>query len=75
MKESVRFTNAWICMPHDEAQTPRFRFDRLRPIESAIPQQEPHYWQYCVNCGTQLDSRKCKLVCHKCGFYHSCSEP
>ncbi len=34
-----------------------------------------HYWQYCVNCGTKLDSRKCKLYCPKCGFYHSCSEP
>jgi Zn finger protein HypA/HybF involved in hydrogenase expression len=34
-----------------------------------------HYWQYCVNCGTMLQSRKCKLICPKCGFYHSCSEP
>jgi hypothetical protein len=34
-----------------------------------------HYWQYCVNCGTKLESRKCKLFCPKCGFYHSCSEP
>ena len=36
---------------------------------------ECHYWQYCVNCGTRLQSRKCKLFCPKCGFYHSCSEP
>ena len=36
---------------------------------------EFHYWQYCVNCGTLLESRKCKLICSKCGFYHSCSEP
>ena len=34
-----------------------------------------HYWQYCVNCGTLLEGRKCKLFCPKCGFYHSCSEP
>jgi hypothetical protein len=34
-----------------------------------------HYWQYCVNCGTVLEGRKCKLICPKCGFYHSCSEP
>lgn len=34
-----------------------------------------HYWQYCVNCGTILEGRKCKLICSKCGFYHSCSEP
>jgi len=34
-----------------------------------------HYWQYCVNCGTMLEGRKCKLICPRCGFYHSCSEP
>ncbi len=42
-------------------------------LQHTIP--EPHYWMYCVNCGTLLDSRKCKLICHTCGFYHSCSEP
>jgi rRNA maturation endonuclease Nob1 len=36
---------------------------------------EKHYWNYCVNCGTQMDSRKCKLFCPTCGFYHNCSEP
>lgn len=45
--------------------------------EEAVKRIEPeeHYWQYCVNCGTKLEGRKCKLICHKCGFYHSCSEP
>jgi hypothetical protein len=53
--------------------------DKCKPDEN---QQElhcelptHHYWQYCVNCGTLLQSRKCKLFCPKCGFYHSCSEP
>ena len=36
---------------------------------------EKHFWNYCCNCGEKLDSRKCKLICHKCGFYHNCSEP
>lgn len=42
------------------------------PIENDTP---AHYWNFCVNCGTPLDSRKCKLFCPKCGFYHNCSEP
>lgn len=36
---------------------------------------ESHFWNFCVNCGTKLDSRKCKLFCPTCGFYHNCSEP
>lgn len=43
--------------------------------EPPSPKVEDHYWQYCVNCGTKLVGRKCKLVCLNCGFYHSCSEP
>ncbi len=39
------------------------------------PAAADHYWQYCVNCGMKLEGRKCKLICPRCGFYHSCSEP
>jgi hypothetical protein len=34
-----------------------------------------HYWEYCDNCGHRLEPFRCRLVCPKCGFYHSCSEP
>jgi len=44
----------------------------IQPIDVDVPK---HYWNYCVNCGTTLDSRKCKLFCPMCGFYHNCSEP
>ena len=54
---------------------PRMPLENLEEIAPRRAEPEPHYWQYCVTCGTLLDSRKCKLVCHKCGFYHSCSEP
>jgi hypothetical protein len=33
------------------------------------------FWEYCDNCGAQLQSFRCRLVCPKCGFFHSCSEP
>ncbi len=58
-------------------QTTRIPVQEIRPqvTKRDVVREEPHYWQYCVNCGTLLDSRKCKLICHKCGFYHSCSEP
>jgi hypothetical protein len=27
----------------------------------------------CLNCGTELEERKCKLFC-RCGYYASCSD-
>jgi hypothetical protein len=27
----------------------------------------------CLNCGRELEERKCKLVC-ACGYYASCSD-
>jgi hypothetical protein len=53
--------------------------EKITPLPLALrkpsPKEQFHYWQYCVNCGTLLEGRKCKLICPRCGFYHSCSEP
>jgi hypothetical protein len=49
--------------------------EAMTPKSSDSKTGQLHYWQYCVTCGTLLEGRKCKLVCPKCGFYHSCSEP
>jgi len=27
----------------------------------------------CLNCGAELEERKCKLAC-RCGYYASCSD-
>jgi hypothetical protein len=35
------------------------------PIEAAV--------RVCLNCGRQLEERKCKLFC-ECGYYASCSD-
>ena len=28
---------------------------------------------FCPVCSTRLTSRKCKLICEKCGYYMSCA--
>ena len=28
----------------------------------------------CANCGATMEERKCKLVCHGCGYFLSCSD-
>jgi hypothetical protein len=28
----------------------------------------------CANCGAEMVERKCKLICHGCGYFLSCSD-
>jgi len=28
----------------------------------------------CANCGSAMEERKCKLMCHGCGYFLSCSD-
>jgi len=41
------------------------------PVEPKV-NEEPML--YCPVCSTRLISRKCKLICEKCGYYMSCAD-
>lgn len=28
----------------------------------------------CASCGSTMEERKCKLICHACGYFLSCSD-
>lgn len=28
----------------------------------------------CLNCGSEMEERKCKLICRGCGYFLSCSD-
>ncbi|MGH9406019.1 MAG: hypothetical protein ACRD3D_09320 [Terriglobia bacterium] len=40
-------------------------------IENPGPELAVHY---CPVCSLRLESRRCKMVCPRCGFFMSCSE-
>jgi hypothetical protein len=38
-------------------------------------QPDPHrLMRTCANCGSEMEERKCKLICHGCGYFLSCSD-
>jgi hypothetical protein len=30
--------------------------------------------RYCPLCSQRLESRRCKLICNRCGYYMSCAD-
>jgi hypothetical protein len=46
--------------------------DPLGPVRQ---QPDPdRLMRTCANCGAELEERKCKLICHGCGYFLSCSD-
>ncbi len=36
---------------------------------------DPHrLMRTCANCGSEMEERKCKLICRGCGYFLSCSD-
>lgn len=49
----------------------------LTPLEAKPPAPQPdpnRLMRTCANCGSEMEERKCKLLCHGCGYFLSCSD-
>ena len=38
------------------------------------PARPGELMRVCANCGSTMEERKCKLICHGCGYFLSCSD-
>jgi hypothetical protein len=50
---------------------------RLEPaISSVLPEPiDPgELMRTCANCGSTMEERRCRLICHGCGYFLSCSD-
>ena len=57
--------------------------DPMQPLgqsEEVLPEPPPErtdpgaVMRTCANCGATMEERKCKLICHGCGYFLSCSD-
>jgi hypothetical protein len=39
-----------------------------------VPAHPGELMRVCANCGSAMEERKCKLICHSCGYFLSCSD-
>lgn len=50
---------------------------RPLPSQAMPPPERPdpgRLMRTCANCGSEMEERKCKLICHGCGYFLSCSD-
>jgi hypothetical protein len=59
-----------VSLQIERAPEPPMPSDRpdARRIDPAIVMRT------CANCGSIMEERKCKLICHGCGYFLSCSD-
>ncbi|MGA3327310.1 MAG: hypothetical protein ABSF45_22845 [Terriglobia bacterium] len=46
--------------------------DAPKPVNSESAPEFPN--QFCPVCSSRLESRHCKMLCPRCGYFMSCSE-
>src|SRR6266403_552644 len=50
---------------------------RPAPVDPDSDERQPgveHPMSFCPVCSQRLESKRCKLVCKRCGYYLSCSD-
>jgi exosome complex RNA-binding protein Csl4 len=54
--------------------------EQVQPMEEPLAQADADradpgaLMRTCANCGSTMEERKCKLICHGCGYFLSCSD-
>ena len=50
------------------------KMENAEAAKDDAPGKDDEAMLYCPVCSTRLTSRKCKLLCEKCGYYMSCAD-
>jgi len=61
-------------MLHAAPQPVSLREEPPAPSASAPSFDPGELMRTCANCGSTMEERKCKLICHGCGYFLSCSD-
>ncbi len=48
--------------------------DAYASVQSKAEANPGELMRTCANCGSPMEERKCKLICHGCGYFLSCSD-